>query len=135
MRAIHRTLQLTAVIVAAGTWSLAAQQIAAPQITQQDLRDGLKDPSRWLTYSGDYTNQRHSPLKQITPENVYRLTPQWVFQTETLGKFEASPLVVDAGTALPRAGRQVSKRSRRRRRPLAQSRFPVRPKGRPHPID
>ena len=96
MRAImDRTLQLTAVIVAAGTWSVAAQQIAAPQVTPQDLRDGLKDASRWLTYSGDYTNQRHSPLTQITPENVHRLTAQWAFQTDTLGKFEATPLVVD----------------------------------------
>ena len=96
MRAIiDRTLQLTAVIVAAGTWSVAAQQIAAPHVTPQDLRDGLKDASRWLTYSGDYTNQRHSPLTQITPENVHRLTAQWAFQTDTLGKFEATPLVVD----------------------------------------
>jgi alcohol dehydrogenase (cytochrome c) len=96
MRAImNRTVQLTAVIVAAGTWSVAAQQIAAPQVTPQDLRDGLKDASRWLTYSGDYTNQRHSPLTQITPENVHRLTAQWAFQTDTLGKFEATPLVVD----------------------------------------
>ena len=92
---MDRTLQLTAVIVAAGTWSVAAQQIAAPQVTPQDLRDGLKDASRWLTYSGDYTNQRHSPLTQITPENVHRLTAQWAFQTDTLGKFEATPLVVD----------------------------------------
>ena len=34
------------------------------------LYDGLRDPSNWLTYSGDYSGQRHSPLKQITPENV-----------------------------------------------------------------
>ena len=90
-----RTLQLTAAIVAAGAWTVAAQQIAAPQVTPQDLRDGLKDASRWLTYSGDYTNQRHSPLTQITPENVHRLSAQWAFQTDTLGKFEATPLVVD----------------------------------------
>ena len=64
-------------------------------MTPQDLRDGLKDPSRWLTYAGDYTNQRHSPLTQITPENVHRLAPQWAFQTETLGRFQATPLVVD----------------------------------------
>jgi len=96
MRAImNRTIQLTTVIVAAGTWTVAAQQIAAPQVTAQDLRDGLKDASRWLTYSGDYTNQRHSPLTQITPGNVHLLSAQWAFQTDTLGKFEAAPLVVD----------------------------------------
>src|SRR5256885_16074254 len=96
MRAfMSRTLQLAAVIVAAGTWSVAAQQVAAPQlVTAQDLRDGLKTASRWLTYSGDYTNQRHSPLTQITPQNVQRLAEQWAFQTDTLGKFEATPLVV-----------------------------------------
>ena len=32
------------------------------QGNQDAIRDGLKDASRWLTYSGDYSNQRHSPL-------------------------------------------------------------------------
>src|SRR6516225_7243822 len=65
------------------------------QVTPQDLREGLKNPTRWLTYGGDYGNQRHSPLTQITPANVNRLTAQWQFQTDTLGKFEAAPLVLD----------------------------------------
>jgi len=124
MRApVNRTLQLAAVIVAAATWSVAAQQSAAPQVTAQDLRDGLKDASRWLTYSGDYTNQRHSPLTQITPENVQRLAAQWAFQTDTLGKFEATPLVMDGiiyitgpldtGWALDaRTGRQIWRQRR-----------------------
>ena len=43
---------------------------ALPPVTAQDLLDGLKNPSRWLTYSGDYTGRRHSPLKQITPGNA-----------------------------------------------------------------
>ena len=45
--------------------TLAAQQAGAPSVTPQDLLDGVKDPSRWLTYSGDYNGHRHSPLKQI----------------------------------------------------------------------
>src|SRR6266568_2924353 len=73
---------------------LRAQQ-APPQVTFDDLRSGLHDATRWLTYSGNYASQRHSPLTQITPQNVSRLTPQWAFQTETLGKFEATPLVLD----------------------------------------
>ena len=73
---------------------LAAQQ-SAPQVTAQDLRDGFKDPTRWLTYSGDYSGQRHSPLTQITPENVSQLTAQWTFQTGTLGSFQANPLILD----------------------------------------
>ena len=71
---------------------------ALPQVTAQDLLDGLKHPSRWLMYSGDYTGRRHSPLTQITPANVHRLVPQWTFQAEgmTLGRgFETTPLVLD----------------------------------------
>ena len=49
---------------------------ALPPVTAQDLLDGLKNPSRWLTYSGDYTGRRHSPLKQITPANTGKLTLQ-----------------------------------------------------------
>ena len=75
--------------------ALAAQQTAAPQVTPQDLADGLKDPSRWLTYGGDYNGHRHSPLTQITPENVNQLVAQWTFQTGTLGSFQTTPLVMD----------------------------------------
>jgi alcohol dehydrogenase (cytochrome c) len=49
----------------------------------------------WTTYSGDMGGQRHSPLTQITRQNVGDLELQWVFQTRSLEKFEASPLVVD----------------------------------------
>jgi alcohol dehydrogenase (cytochrome c) len=67
-------------------------------ITYRDLREGLADPSRWLTFSGDYTGQRHSPLTQITPDNVRRLVPIWTFQSGTLARgrgFETTPLVLD----------------------------------------
>ena len=67
----------------------------APAITPQDLLQGLKDPGRWLTYSGDYNGHRHSPLTQITPQNVARLAPQWTFQTGQLGSFQTTPLVHD----------------------------------------
>src|SRR5580765_5099968 len=67
-------------------------------VTSQDLLNGFKNPSSWLTYSGDYSGQRHSPLKQITPENAHLLSAQWTFQTETTARgrgFESTPLVVD----------------------------------------
>src|SRR5215510_9264853 len=51
-----------------------------PDITAKDLSDGLKNPARWLTYSGDYSGHRHSPLKQITTGNVGQLAAQWTFQ-------------------------------------------------------
>lgn len=69
--------------------------VAGQDISSQQLLDGLKNPSRWLSYSGDYSGQRHSPLTQITPSNVQQLTVQWAFQTGALGRFEATPIVVD----------------------------------------
>ena len=70
--AISATLRGAATPVAPLPVALAAPA-ASPVITSQDLLDGLKDPTRWLTYRGDYTGQRHSPLTQITPENVDQL--------------------------------------------------------------
>ena len=61
-----------------------------PPVTSQDHLDGLKHPSRWLTYSGDYTGRRHSPLKQITPANASRLAAQWTFQAEAWSLAAAS---------------------------------------------
>jgi len=90
-----RPSNVIAAMILVGSAGLAAQQPEARLVTPQDLMDGLKDPTRWLTYSGDYSGHRHSPLAQITPENVGRLTPQWTFQTRTLGSFQATPIVVD----------------------------------------
>jgi alcohol dehydrogenase (cytochrome c) len=80
-----------------GAAGLAAQQAAPPAlVTAQEILDGLPaDGSRWLTFGGNYTNQRHSPLTQISPQNVTRLAPQWTFQTGTLGNFETTSLLRD----------------------------------------
>jgi len=67
-------------------------------IGYRDLLQGLSDPSRWLTYSGDYSGKRHSPLTQITPANVHRLVPIWTFQSGTYARgrgFETTPLAYD----------------------------------------
>ena len=69
-----------------------------PGVTYRDILAGLTDPGRWLTYSGDYSGQRHSPLKQVTPQNVGGLKHQWTFQTGTTTRgrgFEATPLLYD----------------------------------------
>ena len=67
----------------------------ASEISTQDLLDGLKNPERWLTYSGDYSGRRHSPLEQLTRENVAGLKPAWIFQTGLTANLEATPLVID----------------------------------------
>ena len=88
---------VSAVTLSIALPAFAQQPASAPNtnITFDDIKAGLKDPSRWVTYAGDLSAQRHSPLTQITPQNVKGLTPVWTFQTETPGKFEATPLVID----------------------------------------
>jgi alcohol dehydrogenase (cytochrome c) len=88
-RPLHRFLAVGCALFAA-TLTLRAQGI-----TNKDLLDGLANPSRWLTYSGDYSGRRHSPLTQITAANAGQLTAQWTFQTGVTGKFEATPIVID----------------------------------------
>jgi glucose dehydrogenase len=86
-------------LAALGLAICAVAYAHAQQIGAADLLRGLAQPSRWLMHSGDYTSKRHSPLTQITPENVARLTPLWTFETG-LGsgrgaKFEATPIAID----------------------------------------
>ena len=66
---------LALVLSAVGAWSIAAQSLDTSWVTPNDLLKGLEEPSQWLSYHGDYTGQRHSPLTQITPQNVNRLVP------------------------------------------------------------
>jgi alcohol dehydrogenase (cytochrome c) len=77
--------------------TVAAQGVPPGPVTSQELLAGLPaDGSRWVMFGGSYTNQRHSPLTQITPENVTRLVPQWTFQTDISGsRFETTPLLRD----------------------------------------
>ena len=94
-RSVARLMVLAGVagILAA---SLVAQEAPPGLVTPQELLQGLKpDGSSWLLFGGSYTNQRHSPLTQITPENVNRLAPQWMFQTDTPARFETTPLLRD----------------------------------------
>src|SRR5579871_113730 len=65
------------------------------QVTSERLAHAANEPQNWLLYSGSYMSQRHSLLKQIDPSNVKNLELKWVFQAQSLQKFESTPLVVD----------------------------------------
>lgn len=98
MSATIRSAAASLLILATFAVALSAQRGTPREITSKDLLEGLKNTARWLTYSGDYTGRRHSPLKQITPGNVQRLVPKWEFLAEGMPRgrgFTATPLVVD----------------------------------------
>jgi alcohol dehydrogenase (cytochrome c) len=84
----HRTL----------AWSLfGAVAFVGTVITQGLDPSVLRNPpvDSWPTYHGDYTGQRHSRLKQITPDNVHQLTLAWAFQTNQTQQIKASPVLVN----------------------------------------
>jgi alcohol dehydrogenase (cytochrome c) len=98
MSARIRSAAASLLIVLTFVVAVWAQRGASRPVTSKDLLDGLKNTGRWLTYSGDYTSRRHSPLKQIAPGNVARLVARWTFTAEGMppGRgFTASPIVVD----------------------------------------
>ncbi|MEO8258026.1 MAG: PQQ-dependent dehydrogenase, methanol/ethanol family [Acidobacteriota bacterium] len=65
------------------------------QVSFDRILRGSTEPQNWLTHSGDVKSQRYSPLTEITAANVRNLELRWVFQAQSLEKFEATPLVVD----------------------------------------
>src|SRR5215510_2061858 len=98
---LYSRVSLFAVVVLVLAAPLARAQTGGETqagVTSAEIAAGLADPTRWLTFSGDYTGQRHSPLRQITPRNVARLAPRWTFQSGTYARgrgFETTPLALD----------------------------------------
>ena len=89
MNRLTRYFSLAVVLLSlAGTVSRA-------QVSNERLLRASDEPHNWLTYSGTYMSQRYSTLKQIDLTNVKNLEQKWVFQAESLEKFESTPLVVD----------------------------------------
>src|SRR5262245_13248905 len=66
-----------------------------PNVTFERLKDASKEPQNWLTYSGGYASQRHSPLTTIRPANARDLELKWVYQTRSLERHQVTPLVVN----------------------------------------
>jgi alcohol dehydrogenase (cytochrome c) len=70
--------------------SLLLSAIARPQ-SYQDLVKS--DPSNWLSYSGGFSAQRHSLLKQIHTGNVQNLVAKWIYHLPRAEELEAVPIV------------------------------------------
>lgn len=69
---------------------------ASAQITSERLVKAADDePGNWITNNGSYDSGHFRKLKQINRGNVDKLKLQWVFQAQSLEKFESTPLVID----------------------------------------
>src|SRR6202030_138095 len=58
------------------------------------IANAERDPGNWLTYGRTYSEQRYSPLKQISAENANRLGLAWFADLDTNRGQEATPLVI-----------------------------------------
>ena len=75
--------------------SLLFPTFVPAQVPYKRIVNAASEPGNWLTYSGNYQAHRFSPLTEITPQNVGRLKPAWVYQIGARTRFETSPMVVD----------------------------------------
>jgi alcohol dehydrogenase (cytochrome c) len=69
--------------------------MVAAQVTFDRIAGAASQPHDWLTYSGNLQGTRFSSLDQMTPLNAGNLDLKWVYQAQSLEKFEATPLVID----------------------------------------
>jgi alcohol dehydrogenase (cytochrome c) len=67
---------------------------AGAQVPYQRIVEAGKEPGNWLTYSGNYSGHRFSPLTQLTPANVTGLRMKWAHQFPDR-RMEVSPIVAD----------------------------------------
>jgi quinohemoprotein ethanol dehydrogenase len=64
-------------------------------VTDLRLLKADQEPQNWLTYGRTYDEQRFSPLKQISDQNVSQLGLAWYYDLDTHRGQEATPIVVD----------------------------------------
>ena len=90
MTRLGRALLLASLII---PLTVAGQEPSG--VSFERLRNAAQEPQNWLMYGGNYTSDRHSLLREITPANVKTLQLQWMYQGRVAGAWEPTPLVVD----------------------------------------
>ncbi len=83
---------------------LLFSSVAYAQVTAADLRKGPHQ--NWLTYHGDYSGTRFSPLTEINRNTVSELVPKWIRHFDTPSDLEAVPLVFN-GAMYTTSGNQL----------------------------
>jgi PQQ-dependent dehydrogenase (methanol/ethanol family) len=71
------------------------KEAPVPSVTQEQLNAAAGDENNFLHTNGNYDQTRFYPGKQINTDNVGKLRPAWIFQTEVKESLETTPIVVD----------------------------------------
>src|SRR2546423_12324898 len=67
------------------------ESTAYPTVTDERLQH--PEAGDWLMYRRTYDGSGFSPLKQITPSNILRLTLAWSVSTDLLGAHETTAIL------------------------------------------
>ena len=94
---MRRALETVSPLSLAATAAIAISACSSPpsQVDDARLRQADADTANWLTHGRTYSEQRHSPLKQINDTSITRLGLAWSVDMQTLHGLEATPLVKD----------------------------------------
>ena len=99
LRGIGAALCVLALGCAGREHRASAGEVAARPIdvraADSAQREAFSRPGEWLDYGRDQTNQRWSPLAQITTANVAQLKPAWIHHSGIPHASETAPVVVD----------------------------------------
>ena len=95
-----RLIRIAAVIVMTGIALTACSTsgnapISPAAVGASRLAAADSEPGQWMSHGRTYDEQRFSPLKQISTENVKDLGLAWFVDLDTWRGQEATPLVVD----------------------------------------
>jgi len=88
MSYVYRSILMRGAVLA------AAAVISTSALADADLDAKIADSANWAVQAGDYSNHRHSGLKQISDNNVGKLQVAWTMSTGVLRGHEGSPLVI-----------------------------------------
>ena len=90
MRLHNTVLALTA----ATALTMAGATLAGAQ-SLEDLKNDAATPGDVLVYGHGYGQQRHSPLAEITPDNISDMRPMWTYQLADTRGQESFPIIHD----------------------------------------
>ena len=86
---------LLAVVAGCGSTDDAAGDASAANVNSTRLIAANDEPGSWMSHGRTYDEQRHSPLTQVTDENVGELGLAWSYDLDTNRGIEATSIVVD----------------------------------------
>jgi quinohemoprotein ethanol dehydrogenase len=94
-RLVVRAVMTLLFYFAAGAIEPARAAESAANVDASRLVGADQDPANWMTYGRTYSEQRFSPLSQITADNVNLLGLAWYGDFDVDRGQEATPLVID----------------------------------------